>query len=116
MGDVDLDAGDGVRVTQPVPFDSPAYKAGLERDDVLISIGGASVTTPEDVGKALHAHKPGSSVPIVFRRRGKQQSADVRLIEDPRIEVVTAEQAGETLTESQRQFREQWLSSGRRGF
>jgi predicted metalloprotease with PDZ domain len=116
MGDVDLGAGDGVRVTQPVPFDSPAYKAGLERDDVVISIGGVKVTTPEEAEEALHAHKPGSSVPLVFRRRGRETSANVRLVEDPRMEIVTAEQAGQTLTDRQRRFREQWLSSQRRGF
>jgi len=116
MGDVDLAAGDGVRVTQAVPFDSPAFKAGLERDDVVIAIGNVKVATPEEVEQAVRTHKPGSSVPIVFRRRGKEVSADLRLVEDPRIEVVTAEQAGQTLTDNQRRFREEWLSSRRRGF
>jgi predicted metalloprotease with PDZ domain len=116
MGDVDLQGGDGVRVTQSVPFESPAYKAGLERDDVIVSIGGVTANAPEDVTNALSQHKPGSSVPIVFRRRGKEISGNLRLVEDPRIEVVPAEQAGQSLTEGQRRFRQQWLSSGRRGF
>jgi predicted metalloprotease with PDZ domain len=116
IGDVDLRAADGVRVAQSVPFDSPAYKAGLERDDILLSIGGVNVASPEDVDKALKTHKPGSSVRVVFRRRGQEASGDVRLIEDPRIEVVTAEQAGQPVSASQRRFRGQWLSSQRRGF
>ena len=116
MGDVDLQAGDGVRVAQSVPFDSPAYNAGLERDDVLVSIGGVDVETVEDVDRALKSHKPGNSVPVVFRRRGTETSSDMRLVEDPRIDVVTAEQAGQAVTESQRRFREQWLSSRRRAF
>jgi predicted metalloprotease with PDZ domain len=116
IGDVELQAGDGVRVAQSVPFDSPAYHAGLERDDVLVSLGDVTVETPEDVERALKSQKPGNSVRVVFRRRGRETSADMRLIEDPRIEVVTAEDAGQTVTDSQRRFREQWLSSGRRGF
>ena len=116
MGDVDLQAGNGVRVTQSVPFESPAYRAGLERDDVIVSIGGVPVDSPQDVNEALVRHKPGSSVPLVFRRRGKEVVSDMRLVEDPRVEVIPAEEAGKTLSASQRQFRQQWLSSGRRGF
>ena len=116
MGDVELQGGDGIRVTEPVPFDSPAYKAGLERDDVIVSIGGEAVDSPNDVGDVLKRHKPGNSIAIEYRRRGKEISGEIRLVEDPRIEVVTAEQAEQRLSESQRRFREQWLSSGRRGF
>jgi predicted metalloprotease with PDZ domain len=116
MGDLDLQGGEGVRITDSVPFDSPAYEAGLERDDVILSFAGNTVDGPEDLERGLKEAKPGRSVRIVFRRRGKEMSGDVRLVEDPRMEVVPAEQAGTTLSESQRRFREQWLSSGRRKF
>ena len=116
IGDLEMQAGDGVRIAEPVPFDSPAYKAGLERDDVIVSIGGTAVGTPADVESALKSHKPGGSVPIVYRRRGSEVTRDVRLAEDPRIEVVPAEQAGQKLTDEQRRFRDGWLSSRRRAF
>jgi predicted metalloprotease with PDZ domain len=116
MGDIALQSADGVRVAQSVPFDSPAYKAGLERDDVVVSIDRTEVQAPDDVEEALAKHKPGSSVRIVFRRRGKETSSELRLVEDPRIEVVTAEEARQPATDSQRRFRQQWLSSQRPGF
>jgi hypothetical protein len=38
-------------------------------------------------------------------------TAALRLVEDPRIEVVPAEDAGQSLTDAQRRFRSSWLSS-----
>ncbi len=117
IGDLAIDAAEGAaRVAQSVPFDSPAYKAGLERDDVIVSIGGKAVKGPEDVSTVLRQHKPGSSVAIAFRRRGKEILGSLRLIEDPRIDVVPMEQAGRTLSGIHRRFRDAWLSSQRRGF
>ena len=40
------------RVIGAVPFGSPAYEAGLERDDVLVSLGGTRLTAPADDGRA----------------------------------------------------------------
>lgn len=68
----------------------------------------------DDVDRAIAARKPGDSLPIVFERRGRQVDAVLRLEEDPRQEVVLAEQAGQTLTDQQRRFRDAWLSSASR--
>jgi hypothetical protein len=41
----------------------------------------------------------------------------LRLVQDPRLEIVTAENAGRSLTAAQRRFRDMWLSSrARNGF
>jgi predicted metalloprotease with PDZ domain len=106
------DGARGVRVTAAVQSGSPAYAAGLERDDVITSVGGARVTAADQVDRAIASRKPGDTLAVTFERRGQQQvSATLRLIEDPRREVVPAEQAGEALTEAQRRFRDAWLSS-----
>lgn len=103
--------GGRVFVSGPVPLNSPAYKAGLEQDDVIVSIGGGRVATTTDVDRAIASRKPGTPLPIVFERRGQPVSAVMQLVEDPRIEIVAAEQAGQALTDGQRQFRQQWLTS-----
>jgi predicted metalloprotease with PDZ domain len=99
------------RVIGAVPFGSPAYAAGLERDDAIVSIGGMEVGRAADVERAIAARRPGESVPIVFERRGARVSATLRLVEHSRLELVPVEQAGQHLTDAQRQFREAWLSS-----
>jgi predicted metalloprotease with PDZ domain len=108
------DAQRGARISGLVPFGSPGYTAGLERGDIILSIGGSRVARADDVDRAISAKKPGDLLPIVIERRGRQVEAVLRLVEDPRQEIVPAEQAGQTLTEQQRGFRDAWLSSASR--
>jgi predicted metalloprotease with PDZ domain len=109
------DVDDHPKITAPVPLESPAYDAGLERDDIIVSIGGAQVGTAADVDRTIEMHKAGDVVPIVFERRGQRVTGQLRLIENPHVELVPAEMAGTTLTAEQQQFRTAWLSSGAGG-
>jgi len=102
------------RAVSAVPPGSPAHTAGLERDDFIVSLGGATMAAAGDVTRAIRQRKPGDTLPIVFERRGQRVSAALRLIEDPEVEVVLAEDAGQTLTDAQKRFRDAWLSSARR--
>jgi predicted metalloprotease with PDZ domain len=101
----------GVRIAGAVPFGSPAYAAGLDRDDVIVSIGGARVTRADEVDRAITSRKPGDTLPVTFERRGQQVTATIRLVEDPRRDLILAEQAGQPLSDAQRRFRDAWLSS-----
>jgi hypothetical protein len=47
----------------------------------------------------------------VFERRGARVTSVIRLVPDPRVELVTAEETGQTLTDAQRRFRAAWLNS-----
>jgi len=112
IGDLDLQpAGDGLHVASLVPFDSPAYDAGLERDDIIVSLGGIRMTDGQDVESALRGRRPGEVVPVVFRRRGVETTGSVRLVEDPRVDVIPVEESGRTPSDAQRRFREEWLGS-----
>ena len=105
------------RVVSTVPLGSPAYLAGLERDDVIVSLGGVNMAAAGDFTRAIRQRKPGETVPIVFERRGQRVNGTLRLIADPEVEVVLAEDVGNTLTTVQKQFRDAWLSSaGRNAF
>ena len=54
---------------------------------------------------------PGDSIALVVRQRGREVPMTVRLVADPTLEVVRAEEVGEPLTEAQRAFRAAWLGS-----
>jgi predicted metalloprotease with PDZ domain len=108
------DAAGGVRVANVVPLGSPAYTAGLERDDVIVSIAGSADPRADDVMRAISEGKPGARVPIVFERRGARVSSTITLVEDPSRELVTAEDAGQPLSDTQRRFRDAWLGSAAR--
>ena len=105
------DGGGGARIVGTVPAGSPAYGAGLERDDVIVGLGDTRVEGGADVARALEGHKPGDVVPVSFERHGRRQSSSMKLVEDPRVRIALNEDVGSALTEAQRRFRAAWLSS-----
>lgn len=111
-GDLRLqDAPNGVRITAPTPVGSPAYHSGLERDDIITAIGPTPVARVDDVESAVRDARPGMSLAVTYLRRGQRVTSTIRVIADPRVEVVAVEQAGQSLTDAQRQFRDAWLKS-----
>jgi predicted metalloprotease with PDZ domain len=110
------DTQTGARIFSEVLFGTPAFQAGLERDDIIVSLAGARVTTSGDVDRALTARKPGDSLQVVYDRHGERVTTVIKLAEDPSLELVPAEEAGQVLSEAQRMFRDSWLSSAARSF
>ena len=97
-----------------MPYGSPAYQGGLERGDLLVTIGGTRVARASEFEKLVAARKPGEPLPVVYERHGVRTSTALRLADDPRLELVPIEDAGQSLTETQRRFREAWLGSAAR--
>jgi predicted metalloprotease with PDZ domain len=90
---------------------SPAYAAGLDRGDVIVSADERPIRSADQLANALAGKKPGETVRIDFLRRGQPASATATLAEDPALEVVAVESTGMSLTPAQKQFRAAWLSS-----
>jgi predicted metalloprotease with PDZ domain len=109
-------SGAGARVLNDVPFGSPAYAAGLEHDDVIVSLGGTRIAGQADVDRVMSTRKPGDSLQIVYERRGERITTVLKLVEDPTLEVVAVEEVGQTLSDAQRKFRDGWLNSAARSF
>ncbi|HEY2991371.1 MAG TPA: RIP metalloprotease RseP [Methylomirabilota bacterium] len=55
---------------------SPAEKAGLKAGDVVISVAGQPVYTPEDLVEAIRT-RPGQSFPVTVERDGKTLTTNV---------------------------------------
>jgi predicted metalloprotease with PDZ domain len=112
IGDVRLTfAADGAHVDTPTLVESPAYRAGIERDDVIVTLDGEALTDTRRLNAVLGRHAPGDVVPVTFLRRGRRVAASLTLEADPRQRIVPVESAGGTLTPAQRKFREEWLGS-----
>jgi predicted metalloprotease with PDZ domain len=115
MGQLRLqDATGGVRLADASPFGSPIYEAGLDRGDLLTQLGGTRIATITDVERALMSRKPGDSLAVTYERNGRVAKAAILLVEDPRREVVMAEDAGQPVTDAQKRFRDSWLRSAAR--
>lgn len=101
----------GMRVVNSTRIGSPAYNAGLDLDDEVISISGTKLVTQEDLVKLLNAHKSGDTLEIVFNRRGQELHTTATLADSLDFELVPVESTGVALTSEQKQFREAWLST-----
>ena len=58
---------------------SPAAKAGLQVNDVIVSINGTTIATAEDLTAALHPLSPGDHVSVGIYRGSAQKTVDVTL-------------------------------------
>jgi len=76
--------GTGARVSSIVPG-GPAARAGLRTGDVIVRIGTTKVTGAADVSAAIFAARPGQRLHVEYRRHGRTQDADVRLVRRPAV-------------------------------
>jgi predicted metalloprotease with PDZ domain len=112
LGDVRLSwAGSSARLAEPAPVGSPLYRAGLDRDDEILTLDGEAISSLSQLDVVLQRHRPGDTVAIVFANRAGRVSASVTLEEDPRIEIVPVERTGRALSSAERAFRDAWLKS-----
>ena len=78
-----IQAGAGATVAGVVSG-TPAAGAGLTQGDVIVSVDGQSVSSPEQLQSALGQHHPGDSVTIGWQdQAGQTQSATVVLANGP---------------------------------
>jgi len=74
----DTDSGKGVRVTE-VDEETPANKAGVQKDDIITSINGKAVNSVDETKEALKDLKEGDTVKVGITRAGKTQTIDIKL-------------------------------------
>ncbi|MEJ5228948.1 MAG: Do family serine endopeptidase [Pseudothermotoga sp.] len=73
-----LKTNEGVLVVQ-VLENSPAEKAGLKENDVVVKFDNISVTSDSELVSLIHSHVPGDVVTIVVNRSGKEITLKVTL-------------------------------------
>ena len=73
-----LDPGVGLIVTY-VATNSPAAKADLKKNDVLVEFDGQPLVHPEQLRKLVQVRKEGDLVSLTFYRAGEKKSASVTL-------------------------------------
>ena len=112
IGPVSFDFSSGApRVAAPTIEDTPAYVAGLDRGDELLSFDGIAITGPSRLEEAVQRRRPGDRVRLSIRRRGVAQELTLTIGDDPRLQLVPVERAGRSLTAAERAFRNAWLAS-----
>jgi S1-C subfamily serine protease len=62
-----------------VEANSPAAKAGIREQDVVIALGGKQVRSSEELAVAIDAHRPGDTVTVELVRGGHSRNVRVTL-------------------------------------
>ncbi|MEW6059973.1 MAG: trypsin-like peptidase domain-containing protein [Actinomycetota bacterium] len=90
VGDLDtataatLGVTSGALVVGVIP-NTPAFEAGISEPAVITVIDGASITSPDTLGTALHGHKPGELVRVTWVDQIGTHTATLRLISGPAV-------------------------------
>ena len=77
-----LSVDKGVFIAQVVP-DSPAARAGLQVNDVIISAGGKEITDAQELIRLIHSSEIGQGIEITFWRGDTEMTTAVVPIESP---------------------------------
>jgi len=68
----------GAKITD-ITDESGADKAGLKEDDIITKVDDKKIEDPDDLTKAIRAHKPGDKVNITILRDKKEQKVTAEL-------------------------------------
>lgn len=102
---------DGATVMAEPQLDTPAYAAGVSKGDTILEIDGKTVKADSSMKDQLSRRHPGDRIRLKVRTRAGEREVQVRLGEDPRLELVTFEQAGRSASPAALAFRQAWLGS-----
>lgn len=74
----DMEEGNGVKIID-VNEKSPAEKAGLKKDDIIVEMDGKEIKDVEDLRTKLSDIKEGDTYKIKYKRGGKSQTVDIKI-------------------------------------
>lgn len=104
-----LDGDGNCSIESNAKIGSPAYKAGLDKGDVIISINGADFPHGQQFDNYIKRFKIGDTLDIGFERFGTPKKVSVLLEADPNYTILLMETAGKELSTKQKQNRKEWL-------
>jgi Lon-like protease len=55
----------------------------LRARDLIVAVDGSPVTVPDDLARILAQHRPGETVALRFRRRGREREVAIRTVPNP---------------------------------
>lgn len=90
---------------------TPAYNAGLDVDNILLTIDGVEIKDQAGLTKVTDTHQPGDVIDVTYSYNGQQKSTKITLAENPTLELVSIEKTGGKLTPEMQTFRDNWLNS-----
>ena len=106
-----LNAVNGKVVLPQTLIGSPAYLAGLDVGDIILTMDGKTITDISEIDAITATHQPGDTISITYLYRGEQKTTQLTFAENPALEIIAIEKNGGTLTPAMQQFRDHWLNT-----
>ncbi|MEO7531038.1 MAG: PDZ domain-containing protein [Sediminibacterium sp.] len=78
LGVQDVEEGKDVKVLD-VDSDTPAAKAGLQKDDIISELDGKSIASVDDLKNMTKDLKEGDSIKVTYKRGGQTMTTDIKL-------------------------------------
>lgn len=97
---------EGLEITRNTFKGSPAYEAGLDSGDIIISLNGNPVTSIDDLNSGLQNDEDGN-VKVVFKRFGNEKETEVSLATNPAYSISLDENASKEALKN----RKNWLEA-----
>ncbi len=98
---------DGMRITRNTLWGSAAYKAGLDKGDLITQIDGMPINTVDTMSTALENKKVGDEVTLQYSNYGKKKEVKLKLDPDPTYSVEIDDKAGKKEVKA----RDSWLNA-----
>ncbi len=110
LGLVQLDFADSsATIESYTQKGSPLYDAGLDKGDRVLSVGGHALASDGDWQAIKTAGSPGATADVTYIQRGARKTGKLTFADDPRVEIVTYEEAGMPMTDKMKAFRKAWI-------
>jgi len=75
---------EGAKIVE-VNESSPAFKAGLKKDDIITKVNTDAISSPEDLFTTIGKYHPNDKVKVEYLRNGKKLNAEIVLAENKNI-------------------------------
>ncbi len=89
---------------------SPAYKAGLTNNDVILSVNSKSVVDAKQFDNLVKSGRINEELTIEYMRFGKMMKTKVKLAQNPLMTTRLFENSGSKLSQNAKSMRDKWLN------
>jgi predicted metalloprotease with PDZ domain len=86
---------------------TPLYNAGVDFEDVLVTLDGKNLAQGKDIDNILADHKPGDRLTLVYKHQDVPVTAELQLVQNPAVQLVPRETL--QVDKNAEKFKREWM-------